>query len=483
MIASGMLIAGEDIKEPYDRFRNRVMFPITDIKGRTIAFGGRSLDPDAQAKYLNSPETPLFHKGFTLYNSNLARSYAHDRGRLVVVEGYMDVVALTEGGFPESVAPLGTALTVDQIGLLWKINSEPILCFDGDLAGRKAAARSIDTFLPLLKPGLSARFAFLPDGLDPDDLIRQQGPKAMEAVLESSLPFAQVLFDREWTQGEWSTPERRARLETQIMTLVSRIGDAKVRNQYEEEMLRRLSTAWGQKRSSQTRRNSGYSHEQGQRGSGSGGRSKNYNRNGEFHGREVRFYGEKGLEQRRGHAAASSSLQKSLLVKGDSAHPGYRELLILRAILNHPWIAIENPEVISGVDLKSTALRRLRESILAAVTLDNSLDSEALRTHVRDKGLSGIVDLIDRSVTHKCDKFAERETQRSEVEVGWRHALALHERQVGLQMALERAEKTWHEERNHEAYQNICEIQAELERLSRMNADIEITQNQITTIL
>ena len=165
MVASGMLIGGDDIPVPYDRFRNRVMFPITDLKDRIIAFGGRALDPDAPAKYLNSPETPLFHKGHVLFNAARARGIAHTKGRVIAVEGYMDVVALSEAGFGESVAPLGTALTEDQVKLLWRMSDEPILCFDGDSAGQKAAFRAIDTVLPHLKPGtigalcVSARWA------------------------------------------------------------------------------------------------------------------------------------------------------------------------------------------------------------------------------------------------------------------------------------------------------------------------------------
>ena len=178
MIASGMLIGGDDIPVAYDRFRHRVTFPITDLRGRVIAFGGRALDANAPAKYLNSPDTPLFHKGQILFNAHRARGPAHDKDRVVAVEGYMDVIALTEAGFAETVAPLGTALTEEQVKLLWRMSEEPILCFDGDAAGRKAAFRAVETALPLLKPGFSVRFAFLPGGLDPDDLVRQKGPQA-----------------------------------------------------------------------------------------------------------------------------------------------------------------------------------------------------------------------------------------------------------------------------------------------------------------
>ena len=171
MATAGMLISGDDIPEPYDRFRNRVIFPILDLKGRVIAFGGRALDKEAPAKYLNSPETPLFHKGHILFNAARARAAAHDKNRVIAVEGYMDVVALAEAGFTETVAPLGTALTEDQLKLLWRFAPEPLLCFDGDSAGRKAADRAVEIALPSVKPGYSVAFAFLPDGLDPDDLI------------------------------------------------------------------------------------------------------------------------------------------------------------------------------------------------------------------------------------------------------------------------------------------------------------------------
>src|SRR5512144_1577507 len=152
MVEAGLLISGDDIPVPFDRFRDRVMFPITDLRGRVIAFGGRALEKDAQAKYLNSPETPLFHKGDNLYNHGPARQAAHDGAQLVVVEGYVDVIAMVTSGFPAAVAPLGTALTENQLALLWRITDEPILCFDGDRAGQKAAYRAADLALPLLKP-------------------------------------------------------------------------------------------------------------------------------------------------------------------------------------------------------------------------------------------------------------------------------------------------------------------------------------------
>ena len=213
MIESGLLIHGEEIAVPYDRFRDRVMFPICDRGGKVIAFGGRALDKEAQAKYLNSPETSLFHKGAVVYNHHNARKAAHDMGQVIAVEGYVDVISMSVAGFPNVVAPLGTALTPDQCELLWRMSEEPVLCFDGDRAGRKAAYRAIDTALPLIGPGKSLRFAFLPDGQDPDDLARSGGHEAIADVIGGARPLVDVLWTRETEAGPLDTPERRAALE------------------------------------------------------------------------------------------------------------------------------------------------------------------------------------------------------------------------------------------------------------------------------
>src|SRR5207302_5005795 len=178
MVEAGLLVAGEDIPVPYDRFRDRVVFPIADTRDRVIAFGGRALNEDAQAKYLNSPETPLFHKGATLYNIASARAAAHRGAPVIAVEGYVDVIAMVQAGYEATVAPLGTALTTEQLGLLWKMADEPMLCFDGDEAGRRAAYRAVDLALPLLAPGKSLKFVSLPEGHDPDDLVRAGGRAA-----------------------------------------------------------------------------------------------------------------------------------------------------------------------------------------------------------------------------------------------------------------------------------------------------------------
>src|SRR5258707_11166882 len=237
MVEAGLLIAGDDIPVPYDRFRDRVMFPIADLRGRVIAFGGRALEKDQPAKYLNSPETPLFHKGDNLYNLAPARLATHNGAALVVVEGYVDVIAMVGAGFAASVAPLGTALTENQLALLWKMADEPILCFDGDKAGQKAAWRAADMALPHLKPGKSVRFALFPEGQDPDDLARSGGRAAIEEAISAARGLADIIWSREIEGGTFATPERRAALEARIGELANGIRDEVIRRYYRQDLV------------------------------------------------------------------------------------------------------------------------------------------------------------------------------------------------------------------------------------------------------
>ncbi|SFG17368.1 DNA primase [Novosphingobium sp. CF614] len=237
LIEAGLLIEVEG-RDPYDRFRGRLMLPIEDARGRVIAFGGRILakgKTDAP-KYLNSPDTPLFDKGRTLYNLHRAAPAARNSGRLVVVEGYMDVIALAAAGIDEAVAPLGTALTEHQIELLWRRVETPILCFDGDAAGQRAAMRAISRALPLLKPAHSLRIARLPEGLDPDDLIKAKGPRAMEALLAEARSLVDVLWESERDAQPLVTPEDKAGLKARLMAHVDAIQHPDIANLYRREL-------------------------------------------------------------------------------------------------------------------------------------------------------------------------------------------------------------------------------------------------------
>lgn len=242
LIEAGLRIAVED-KEPYDRFRGRLMLPIEDARGRVIAFGGRILDAQKTdaPKYLNSPDTPLFDKGRTLYNLHRAGPASRQTGRIVVVEGYMDVIALAAAGIADAVAPLGTALTERQIELLWRLVETPILCFDGDAAGQRAAMRAITRALPLLRPAHSLKIVRLPPGLDPDDLIKQQGTKAMELQLANARSLVEVLWEHERDAAPLATPEDKAGLKARLMAHVDTIADREIQSLYRRELSERFS--------------------------------------------------------------------------------------------------------------------------------------------------------------------------------------------------------------------------------------------------
>ena len=232
LVAAGLCARPEDGGAPYDRFRGRILFPIRDARGRCIALGGRSLDPNARAKYLNSPETVLFDKGRNLYHLKPAREAAGKGQPLIVAEGYMDVIALVEAGFGAAVAPLGTAVTEHQLALLWRIAPEPIIALDGDTAGLRAAYRVIDLALPLLEAGQSLRFAVMPEGQDPDDVIRAGGPSALQTLLDKAMPMVDLLWQREIQGKVFDSPERRAMLDKGLREKIAMIRDPSIRSHY-----------------------------------------------------------------------------------------------------------------------------------------------------------------------------------------------------------------------------------------------------------
>src|SRR5262245_6884739 len=328
LIDAGLLVAGDDIPVPYDRFRDRVMFPITDLRGRVIAFGGRALEKDAQAKYLNSPETTLFHKGATLYNTAAARMAAHKGAPLIAVEGYIDVIAMVSAGFEATVAPLGTALTPEQLVLLWRMADEPTLCFDGDAAGRRAAYRAVDLALPLIKPGKSLKFASLPEGHDPDDLVRAGGREAINEVIASARPLAHVLWMRETEASSFDTPERRAAFETRLAEVTAMIGDESVRKYYRRDFGDRLRRLFDVDERPAARQRSRRMANSEWRTANRGGRTERY----------VPLAARRSSSAARllpgePYVAASAQLSSSPVHRGQRAAIAPREALILQAVI------------------------------------------------------------------------------------------------------------------------------------------------------
>ena len=251
LVEAGLLIAPEDGGAPYDRFRDRIIFPITDTRGRVVSFGGRAMDPAARAKYLNGPETTLFHKGRLLYGLYEARKLLHaaqaaapasqgaEQTPLMVVEGYMDVIACQRAGLP-AVAPMGTAMTEEQMEVLWRLHPEPTLSFDGDKAGQRAASRAIDRALPLLKPGRSFKFSMVTGGKDPDDVLREQGAAALKSQMSATTPFVVALFDRERDLEPLDTPERKAGFKQRLRAAAGTIADKDLAAAYRDDLYARL---------------------------------------------------------------------------------------------------------------------------------------------------------------------------------------------------------------------------------------------------
>ena len=471
MVECGLLIGGEDIPVPYDRFRDRVMFPITDLRGRVIAFGGRALEKDVPAKYLNSPETPLFHKGGNLYNGATARKAAYDGAPVVVVEGYVDVIAMVGAGYPAAVAPLGTALTEDQLALLWKMTDEPILCFDGDRAGQKAAWRAADLALPHLRPGKSLRFAMLPEGQDPDDLARIGGRGAIEEVIGSARGLAEVIWSREIEGGSFATPERRAALEARIGDLTGGIRDEVVRRYYRQDLAERLRLAfapasgYGRGQSESPRRfppRGGYP--PGRGGFPGGGRPQP---------------GAAGRAVGRGpYQVASPHLAASPLMRGQRSVMSRREALILQTLLNHPWLLHDHLEEVAALELAHPEAHRLRAGTLAAFAHYGPADDAAVeRVRIRDwlakSGYDEQIQRVERAITTGAVWAARPEAGHEDVLSTWRQLVVLHRQWHSLLRELKDAELALGEDASEANYAWLRDVKDRLAEAGGTEALIE----------
>ena len=355
LVEAGLLGRPEDGGATYDRIRNRVMFPITDRRGRVIAFGGRILG-DGQPKYLNSPDTPLFSKGQVLYGLATARRPAMDGGRVIVTEGYMDVIALARAGFPEAVAPLGTALTESQLHELWRLAPEPLLCFDGDSAGQRAAWRAAERALPLLEPGRSVRFVILPGGEDPDSLIAGRGAGAMAELLDAARPLDQVIWDLESSTQRIDTPERLAGLEKRLEDRAFAIADRKVQQQYLARFRQKLRDLSAPRRSGPWTA----------RGPARGG-----------------AHGGPGVLRKRLHQ------------------------VLLATIINHPVLLDDFVENLAGVNLSDPKLDKLREEILLICADQSALDSDRLKCQLEERGLAEPLSAVLRPEVYVHAGFAK----------------------------------------------------------------------------
>lgn len=372
LLEVGLLIKPDDGRTSYDRFRNRLTIPILDLKSRVIAFGARALDPNAEPKYLNSPETKLFDKGATVFNFARARQTAFDKGELIVVEGYMDVIALYQADFANVVATLGTAFTERQMERLWQLAPEPIVCFDGDKAGEAAAARAIDRMLPALREGHSFRFAFLPQGSDPDDLVRSAGPRAFAECIAAARPLIDVLWQRERSSQAIDTPERRAAFEARMENLLTEIGNSRVREHYRREIKNRLFALWR----------------------------------------------EKPARLPRGAHQSSNRVAKPSPRSGPTPLPsayGFATTITL-ALINHPWLLDHHGEEVAHLEIKDRPLAALLAAVTGAIHDDHDITSERLIERLHQGSHAKLLDRLLRESPYKRVAFLQPGTPRPEVE-------------------------------------------------------------------
>jgi DNA primase len=410
LVEAGLLIAPEDGGAPYDRFRDRIIFPIADARGRIVSFGGRAMDPQARAKYLNGPETGLFHKGGLVYGLPEARKLLHSGEGdppLVVVEGYMDVIACQRANIP-AVAPMGTALGEEQMELLWRLHPEPTLCFDGDNAGMRAAARAIERALPLLKPGKSFRFAIVTGGKDPDDVLREQGAAALRAQLTVTTPFVDALFTKERELEPLDTPEHRAGLKQRLRGAANTIADKDLAQAYRDELLKRFDALFsaGQPQRAQTpwqRRPAG-----------------------RWRGREELL---------------PSTMEGKAAAKRLSGAVDPVTAAVAKGALDDPPRLDEHLEELEAYGFGDPLLSELAKEIIHLRLGADHLDTEGLARHLRAQGYAGLLTDIDRAASQSGAPFLKQDVTLAAARSEWSHAFAVLTRVAALERALDTAKR------------------------------------------
>lgn len=417
ILAVGLARRPDDGRAPYAFFRNRLMFPVADRRDRVVAFGARLLQGDGP-KYINSPDSPIFHKGQMLYGMAGARQAAGKGHGIIVAEGYMDVIALVREGFAGAVAPLGTAVTEDQIRLLWRLTETPVLCFDGDDAGRRAAWRAVERLLPMLQPDKSARIAFLPDGEDPDSLLNRQGRQGMKDVLGATLSVADLVWRQELTAHALDTPEGRAGLRAGLDRQAQRIEDEAVRQFYRQDLRNRLEQAFPWRGG-------------GRRGSKPG-----------------KPFETPGARPRRPRSAVLN-----------------RATAMLATIVNHPALFAEVEEDLAMVDIADRALDAMRRDIVSSLSADAELDSDGLCAHLTAHGHESVLMQLLSAKMMAAAPFARRAAPLEDARRGWRGIVAYRDEGRVLD-ELRRARGDLAREATQRNLERVKQLEAQATRIS-----------------
>ncbi|NTE86887.1 DNA primase [Agrobacterium rubi] len=455
------LVVHENVPVSYDRFRDRIMFPILSSREKVIAFGGRAMAADAMAKYLNSNETELFHKGNVLYNFARARRATQSSGTVIAVEGYMDVIALYQAGVENAVAPLGTALTDNQLELLWKMSPQPVLCFDGDGAGIRAASRAADLALPHIKPGRSVSFALLPDGKDPDDLVRHEGRAPFDRVLAEAKPLAAMIWSRETASVTFDTPEKRAELENRLRQIVSVIGDESVRRFYQQDMRDRLNA---------------FFQPQFQRNNGQNGNFRRGDGNTNRNGQRTPARG-----TTTGSGSISDRLSQSGLVKGYLAAPALRESVLALTIVNHPQLLLEEYDEIAAIDYENRDLQRLWSQVLTYAAENGAeLSRDGLVSRLEAQGFDVLLKAMNQQVRNARLWTATEQAAPEDAREGYTQSLSLHKRtkalrwqKIELEREIAEATEAGDGDRMVQLMRALSEVQLEIGRMENQEAIID----------
>ncbi|PKR60190.1 DNA primase [Thalassospira lohafexi] len=412
MVEAGLLIEPEDSgRQSYDRFRGRVMFPILDRRGRVVAFGGRVMG-DGKPKYLNSPDTPLFHKGRLLYGLPQAREASQNDAPIIVTEGYMDVIALHRAGYRGAVAPLGTAVTEEQIGELWKMTNEPVMCLDGDAAGKRAAVRAAERALPILRPGKSLVFSILPEGEDPDTMMAApDGFATFQKIIDAAVPLAELIWRMELSGRKIDTPERRAALEADLHQRISVIADDAVKSQYRSMFNDRTWKLFKGEKPGKPAGRGGYGG--GFSGGSAGGyQNKKPGRAGK-RGKNDHFWGPAGK-------AVPGMSRPPMQKKRD-----LQDSILLVTLINHPHLHDEVGEQLGIYSCADSELDNLRRAVLKLLDDDPGLDSDTIKAQLKRDGLSETVLRVVSADIIAHAAFAKSETPLERARTGWKQVFSM----------------------------------------------------------
>tara|TARA_Y100000590_G_scaffold424833_1_gene532206 strand:+ start:27228 stop:29153 length:1926 start_codon:yes stop_codon:yes gene_type:complete len=431
MVDAGLVIRN-DKDEYYERFRNRIIFPIADTSNKIIAFGARDLSGKSQAKYINSPETSLFQKKNVIYNFYNAKISHPESRELIVTEGYFDAITLSVNGYKSAVSTMGTSISIEQINRLWQISKEPLLCFDGDSAGKKAAIRIIELIFPILKPGYSMNFLFLPDSMDPDELVRKNGKEAIRDNIRLSINLIDLLWMSRMDGVNYETPEKRAQIETDILNVISTIKDSEVKKHYKYEIMNRLNAFW---------------------------KSKSFESNKVF----FKTSGSKNTIKK-------SLATKDIMAKKNSMDE--RELLIIASLIEYPVIAKDIIDEIISIEFKSDDLNKIKKIIVELLLTNGEKDNltkDDIYTVIRNHELINMVDKIETYDLKKTYRFLHENSDPMEAKVIFSNILSQYTKSEITRRDLEHAKANYIQDPNDENLSKLTKIRHAIE--SMLNTD------------